>query len=99
MIGERNSQPPNITNYLIGRFCFSKGTEYLRAGVRLVWVIYPEVHAIQVIHGDGSGYRLRAGDELSGEEVVPGFRCQVASLFPAPQPADAAASTPDATGP
>jgi hypothetical protein len=38
---------------------------------------------IEVIHGDGSGYRLRAGDELSGEDVVPGFRCPVASLFPA----------------
>jgi Uma2 family endonuclease len=98
MIGERNSQPPNITNYLSGR-SEEKVEEYLRAGVRLVWVIYPEVHAIQVIHGDGSGYRLRTGDELSGEQVVPGFRCQVASLFPAPQPADATASTPDATGP
>jgi Uma2 family endonuclease len=76
-----------------------KVEEYLRAGVRLVWVIYPEVHAIQVIHGDGSGYRLRAGDELSGEDIVPGFRCQVASLFPAQQPGDATLSTPEATAP
>ncbi len=36
--------------------------------------------------GDGSGYRLRAGDELSGEDVVPGFRCPVVSLFPATRP-------------
>ena len=72
-----------------------KVEEYLRAGVRLVWVIHPEVHAIQVIRGDGSGYRLRAGDELSGEEVVPGFRCPVASLFPAPQSVDAGATMPE----
>src|SRR5208283_58881 len=55
-----------------------KVEEYLRAGVRLIWLIHPEVRVIQVIRGDGSGYRLRAGDELSGEDVVPGFRCPVA---------------------
>jgi Uma2 family endonuclease len=76
-----------------------KVEEYLRAGVRLVWVIHPEVHAIQVIRGDGSGYRLRPGDELSGEEVVPGFRCPVASLFPAPQPVDAGATMPEPPSP
>jgi Uma2 family endonuclease len=66
-----------------------KVEEYLRAGVRLIWLIHPEVRVIQVIRGDGSGYRLRAGDELSGEDVVPGFRCPVASLFPAAWPTDA----------
>ena len=76
-----------------------KVEEYLRAGVRLVWVVHPEVHAIQVIRKDGSGYRLRAGDDLSGEEVVPGFRCSVASLFPAPQSVDTGASTTEATAP
>src|SRR3954454_17039232 len=29
-----------------------KVEEYLRAGVRLIWVIHPEVRAIQVIRGD-----------------------------------------------
>jgi hypothetical protein len=38
---------------------------------------------IQVIRADGSGYRLRAGDELTGDDVLPGFRCAVGSLFPA----------------
>jgi Uma2 family endonuclease len=66
-----------------------KVEEYLRAGVRLIWVIYPEVRVIQVIRADGSGYRLRAGDELSGEDVVPGFRCPVGGLFPATQPTGA----------
>jgi Uma2 family endonuclease len=68
-----------------------KVEEYLRAGVRLIWVIHPEVRAIQVTRADRSGHRLGPGDELSGEDVVPGFRCPVASLFPATQPADAGA--------
>jgi Uma2 family endonuclease len=76
-----------------------KVEEYLRAGVRLIWVIHPEVRVIQVIHGDGSGYRLRVGDELSGEEVVPGFRCPVVSLFPASHPDDIGAATPEAAAP
>ena len=65
-----------------------KVEEYLRAGVRLIWVIHPEVQAIQVLRADGSGLRIRSGGELSGEDVVPGFRCPVASLFPPARPAD-----------
>jgi Uma2 family endonuclease len=62
--------------------------EYLRAGVRLIWMIHPEVRVIEVIRADGSTSRLRSGGELSGENVVPGFRCPVDALFPALQPAD-----------
>ncbi len=63
--------------------------EYLRAGVRLIWVIHPEVRAIQVIRADGTGLRLRSSGELSGEDVIPGFRCPVNALFPAARPAEA----------
>jgi Uma2 family endonuclease len=60
--------------------------EYLRAGVRLIWVIHPEVRVVEIFRADGSSARIRAGGELSGENVVPGFRCPVAALFPAPGP-------------
>jgi Uma2 family endonuclease len=68
-----------------------KVEEYLRAGVRLVWVIHPETRVVQVIRGDGTGNRLRAQDELSGEDVVPGFRCRVADVFPIPSHTEAEA--------
>jgi Uma2 family endonuclease len=64
-----------------------KVEEYLRAGVRLIWVIHPEVRVIEVIRADGSSSRIRSGGELSGEDVIPGFRCPVDALFPAAQPA------------
>jgi hypothetical protein len=35
-----------------------------------------------VYRKDGTMARLRDGDELSGEDVVPGFRCRVNELFP-----------------
>jgi Uma2 family endonuclease len=58
--------------------------EYLRAGVRLVWVVDPEVRIVQVFRANGSGQWLREQDSLSGEDVVAGFECQVAALFPIP---------------
>ena len=56
--------------------------DYQKAGVRLVWVIYPESRTVTVYRGDGSVSRLHQDDELSGEDVIPGFRCEVRSLFP-----------------
>jgi len=58
----------------------------VRSGRRLS---HPEVQAIPVIRADGSGLRVRSGGELSGEDVVPGFRCSVTALFPAARPAEA----------
>lgn len=60
--------------------------EYLRAGVRLVWVISPQNHTIRVYRVNGSSHSLRENDELDGEDVVPGFRCPVRDLFPQPRP-------------
>jgi len=57
--------------------------EYLRAGVRLIWIVYPETRTVHIRRADGSMSRLRETDELSGEDVVPEFRCPLGSLFPA----------------
>ena len=62
----------------------AKVEEYFRAGVALVWVIYPELRKVNVLRADGSVIRLREADELSGEAVLPGFSCRVSVLFPAP---------------
>jgi Uma2 family endonuclease len=60
--------------------------EYLAAGVRLIWVAYPQIPAIAV-HRPGVAMRmLLSGDELSGEDVLPGFSCRVVELFPEPLP-------------
>ena len=55
--------------------------DFLRAGTRLVWVIYPDTRIVQVYRQGGSSMRLTANDQLSGEEVLPGFRCSVSELF------------------
>jgi Uma2 family endonuclease len=69
-----------------------KVSEYLRAGVRLVWVVHPEVRTVEVHRPQGAGVILHEQDELSSEDVLPGFRCRVADLFVMPtqsQPATA----------
>jgi Uma2 family endonuclease len=64
----------------------AKVKEYLGAGVRLVWVVYPPTRFVQIHRGDGSAAIVHDGDELDGEDVVPGFRCPVDALFPPSTP-------------
>jgi Uma2 family endonuclease len=61
-----------------------KVEEYLRAGVRLVWIISPHNHTVRLYRLSGGSQSLRVNDELDGEDVVPGFRCPVRDLFPQP---------------
>ena len=78
-------------NDLASKDVEEKVEEYLRAGVRLVWIVHPVTRTMYVFRGDGTGYRLRSQDELTGEDVIPGFRCRVADLFPGPPVAEEAA--------
>jgi Uma2 family endonuclease len=58
--------------------------DFQRAGVRLVWVINPQLRSIRVHRLDGTVTDLSETDELDGEDVIPGFRCPVAELFQEP---------------
>ncbi len=71
---------PNDTAYEVDQ----KVMEYLSAGVRRVWVVNPEVRIVHVSRGDGSVSRLQEADELTGEDVLPGFSCRIGDLFPQP---------------
>ncbi len=57
--------------------------EYLSAGVPLIWVINPEERTVRIHRRDRSISWLEEQDELSGEDVIPGFRCRVSTIFPA----------------
>jgi len=69
---------PNDTAYEIDE----KVEEYLAAGVPLVWVVNPEKRIVEIHRKDGTVSKLRSTDEISGEDVLPGFRCPVAAFFP-----------------
>ena len=55
---------------------------YLNAGVKLVWIVYPETRTIEVVRPDGSATRIRHDQDISGEEILPGFKATVARFFP-----------------
>jgi Uma2 family endonuclease len=55
--------------------------DFFAAGVPLIWVLNPETRTIQVYRRDGTSTRLRPGETLEGEDILPGFRCDVARLF------------------
>ena len=58
-----------------------KINDYLRTGVTLVWLVDPEARTVIVYRPDKAPRFLDEKDELTGEEVLPGFRCRVADLF------------------
>lgn len=64
--------------------------DLLRAGVELVWVLYPATRTVLVYRGEGSVSRVTVEGELSGEEVLPGFACGLEELFASPPVAMAA---------
>ena len=63
-----------------------KVDEYLSAGVRQVWVIYPRLRIVDVFEKSGPGRTLHVQDTLDGGPVLPGFTLKLAEFFPEPEP-------------
>jgi Uma2 family endonuclease len=59
----------------------SKVDEYLAAGTRLVWVLWPQGQSVTARAAGGQPRELGPDDELDGGEVLPGFRIRVRELF------------------
>lgn len=58
-----------------------KVTEYLKAGVRMVWIVDPKDQTVTVYRRPGRGSRLGSEDVLDAVEVIPSFSCPVSALF------------------
>ena len=64
----------------------AKLDDYRLAGIPLVWLVFPASRRVRVIRLDGPPTDLGSDDELTGEKILPGFRCRVAELFEGPKP-------------
>jgi Uma2 family endonuclease len=73
---------PNDVNYDV----LDKVQEYLDAGFPLVWLADPKARTITVYPRGIPPVLYSADDDLTAEEVLPGFRCKVGDFFPAPAP-------------
>jgi Uma2 family endonuclease len=54
---------------------------YLHAGVRLLWVIYPDARYAMIHRSDGSATMVLETEALDGEDVLPGFGLYLGKLF------------------
>jgi Uma2 family endonuclease len=59
----------------------AKVDEWIECGVKLVWVAFPTAREVQVYRASGHHSILTATDEITGEDVLPGFACKVAEFF------------------
>ena len=62
-----------------------KAAIYLRHGARLVWIVLPDTESVEIhrLGADGEKQREVIGieEQLSGEEVLPGFTLPLMKLF------------------
>lgn len=54
---------------------------YLRAGVRLVWIVNPKSRSVTVYSADGTVRSVLPGGVLDGGDVLPGFALPVDRIF------------------
>ena len=59
----------------------AKISDYLAAGTRLMWIIYPRTRTVHVIRPNEPRPVLNAADTLSAPDILPGFALSVATLF------------------
>jgi Uma2 family endonuclease len=55
--------------------------QWLSAGARIVWSVDPKTRTVTVYEGSERVMVLGEADELTGGDVVPGFRLPVAQVF------------------
>lgn len=67
----------NDTKPYIGR----KVADYLHAGVKLVWVIDPDVKTVTEHRPNTTENNLTLDDALTCEDIIPGFRLSLRALF------------------
>ena len=58
--------------------------QYLKAGVPLVWVVFPEDRTVNVYTAKESPRVFDETEELTGDSVLPDFRCKVSEFFTLP---------------
>jgi Uma2 family endonuclease len=70
-----NDQPNQVTRRV---------NDFLRAGVRMVWVVDPETRKVAVHRALRPPFTLDGDQQLTGDDVLPDFRCRVSDLFSIP---------------
>jgi Uma2 family endonuclease len=62
-------------------FMIEKAAYYLANGTRIVWLVFPARHVVEVHRPGGQVEIFTEADTLSGEDVIPGFELAVRDIF------------------
>ncbi len=57
-----------------------KAEEYLRSGVKVVWIVDPKAKSVRVLSVNETRI-LKVGDTLDGGKLLPGFSCGFEEFF------------------
>ena len=55
--------------------------DYFAGGAKLVWIVAPDTQEVRVYTDRQSAVALTIDDHLTGQSILPGFRCAVADIF------------------
>jgi Uma2 family endonuclease len=69
---------PNETAYELD----DKLEDYQSVSVPLIWVINPKARTVRIHRHDGTVSYLHEGEDLTGDDIIPGFRCPVREILP-----------------
>ena len=59
-------------------------SQMLQLGVRLIWVVDPETRDVSVYRPGKDPSLAQESQDLTGEDILPDFRCRVADFFGVP---------------
>ena len=62
----------------------AKAQDYVAAGAALVWVVNPRWRNVTIYQADRTVRIVAGSEELTAPDLLPGFACRVADLFPKP---------------
>jgi len=58
-----------------------KTSRWLALGALAVWLVDPKTRTVDLRFADGRQELLTVEDELTGDDIIPGFHCRVAEIF------------------
>ena len=58
-----------------------KASQWLDHGVREVWLVDPKTRTLNIRRATGKNELLSEGDDLTGGDIVPGFRIPLSKIF------------------
>lgn len=61
---------------------FAKMEEYLAAGTKLAWLVFPDEQSIFVFRPSQSPHVVFAGQQIDGGDILPGLSISLGDIFP-----------------